>query len=321
MAWDDPDLQRYFGNLMDEYREKNALDTQQELRRGQAQLAKGSVSGINVMRVALAYASKGVYEPALETIDRFERACQALSMTPSGVDLDQLQAQIEQQVQTWQSHIDREVARLYQHHVGMPMPGHLAEQVAGNAIREVRRRIERRKLELRHVGVKAGPDPGRNLIMELDGVNRYARTRLGFSLFQTSVYQATLDVIRPVDSRDEFAVKVQALALLLDQINGDVTRVLEEAGRQVPDGSINRVEALLDHRGIPVTVGTINVLRDVRRLGNDYPRHVGNREVAAAATRLGLVLPVEDPVTAWSIILRHTIESLRLLGSSLGAST
>jgi len=318
--WDSEDFSRYFSSLMQEYAEQNGKEAQELLQKGIAALVQSPGSGPLLARLAREYAEKGLCEPPLETVDIFERAFRSLGVTPTEIDFDRLQRRIEDQIRGSKAHVTRQIDALYRRHANMDVPTRLVEQVEASGLREMHRRIERRKLELHHGARQTEASLGATLIAAFDEVNRRARTSLDFALFHTASYQATQDVARSVRTRDELIVSLQALAVLLDQINVKVPQALKSLDR-VPDGGINRVETLLVCRKIAVPAGTFDLLRDVRRLANDYPRHPGSREVEAAVERLGIVLPFADPAGAWSKVLGHTIDALSRLASALGAHT
>jgi hypothetical protein len=319
LVWSGDDFKRYFQSLIQEFAEKNGLDAHLRLEKDKAALSRNPGSGPQLAAMVTEYAGKGLYEPAMQMLELFEKSCAALHVTPIEEDYVELRRQIDAQTQVSLPHVKREVEDDYRRYASMGAPD-IAERVAANADREVARRIERRILELRHAPERRLPSAGEELLGAFDDVNRAARSRFGFSLFYTSSYRATQDVLRDPATRDEFAGNVQAMALLIDQINEEVEaalRTTSDTGKVLPDGSINRLEQLFRGRGVPAEDNIFRKLRDIRRIGNDYPRHPGNADVEAAAMRLQVNLPPTSSRDTWSLLAGQAADSLRALSRSL----
>jgi hypothetical protein len=316
VVWARSDFKRYFQSLVQEFAEKNGSEAHDRLEKDKAALTRNPGSGPQLTAMVTEYAGKGIYEPAIQMLELFEKSCAALHMAPSEEDYSELRRQIDAQTQISLPHIQREIEDDYRRYASMGAPD-IAERITAKAAMEVARRSERLVLELRHAPVVRRPSAGEELLDAFDDLNRAARGRFNFSLFYTSSYRATQDVLRDPATRDEFGGNLQALALLIDQINEEVASAIKASGSALPDGSINRLALLFRVRGVSHAEDVCNTLRDIRRIGNDYPRHPGNAGVEAAAQRLQVSLPPQNPGETWSLLAARAAESLRTLAHAL----
>ena len=274
MIWDNQDFQRYWRGMWMERQSKHNREAQGRLDKLLADAAKhGYVWGGGLAAAASGYAAVILTGRANEAIETFDESIMALKLEPDDADYRNLLVAIEQSIEsTWpavQTHITASLTR----HAMNPSLADVT-QLKDQKLAEIRRLIDRRQLEVRARNQKAIPELRDAVFNQISRLNTSAKARLGFSIFRLSETRIVSDLGRvPVGSAD-LATCFQALAILIDQIDQE-TLICEitKAGREVPNGGLNRVGIVLELHGVSHHIEVIQRLRDLRRLRESYPAH------------------------------------------------
>jgi hypothetical protein len=147
----------------------------------------------------------------------------------------------------------------------------------------------------------------------VDHINLVFRQKFGQPLFVIQKAQtiATLSDLAPVEAREEFEAKVQALGRLIEHMTG--RDLAKSVGVTTSNpGSISQLEAFLSAKRIS-SPPTIQVLRDIVTARVDMSHDVTSQDVLAAFRRLGITLPPQDYDQAWKCIVGAFVGALRNL--------
>ena len=151
---------------------------------------------------------------------------------------------------------------------------------------------------------------GGEIVDMLDNINAVFHDHFGCLLFVPQEFRATLELVRPANSKEEYIVRVISLAQLVDRLNIPSLRTLtNEKDSQVK--SISLLERfIMSLGGKPEPA--IPILRSLVRLRQAYPVHTDTADgVREAHMILGVGYPVTEFRTAWLTLLTHFLKALQ----------
>ena len=156
---------------------------------------------------------------------------------------------------------------------------------------------------------------GSLIVDALDNINGRFHDLYGEDLFVPTEFRATLDLIRPATSRDEFTVRIITLAHLIDKLNLKLLRKITN----VTDSKMLSISLLENYlssiRGDYSLV--IKILRNLVSLRNGYPVHTDkDSRVIEAHDYFNIGYYPKDYRSSWLILLREFFKALDILKSS-----
>lgn len=153
------------------------------------------------------------------------------------------------------------------------------------------------------------------------------KARFGMRLFRSVPDDpvAVVNLIKPCQNAVEFALKIQALAGMIDRINESGIRNLikDEIKKQQLRGSINILEQILKENIPSYPRHIVSNLRNLMSLRSKmYPAHATSSEIIVVLRNFGIdKYPLEDWEKGWRKILSISSNSLgdfvRVLQSSM----
>jgi len=306
------ELAKYYQILLGRMHEKLAIEGQVELQKLQASGARSGLSrsGVHLARLLGTHCEYRIRRPMLGLLACLEEACTALGVEPTEADLDSIlkdaESSFDHRVQNGHSFVHDTILR-----AGMA-PGDWATPVttaARMALADLKRDVELKNLQLRSNARRQLPHMRDQLLEQMSAVNIQSKRVLGYPLFVTTEHQALADVGRTPESPEELSACIQALGILLSQVNHhEIDKSLTALGLEVPEGALNKVQAVLGGANISAEP-VLKRLRDVARLRNLYPAHPSNPDAIAASQRIGITVEAA-PLDAWRRILTVTKSSL-----------
>jgi hypothetical protein len=157
---------------------------------------------------------------------------------------------------------------------------------------------------------------GGDIVDILDNINAIFHDHFGHLLFVPQEFRATLELVRPANTKEEYIVRVISLAQLIDRLNLPALRKLTgENDSHVK--SISLLEKfLISIGGMPEPA--IQTLRSLVRLRQGYPVHTDTADgVREAHKFLGLGYPVTEFQQSWPILLNHFLQALQLIKKNI----
>jgi hypothetical protein len=149
----------------------------------------------------------------------------------------------------------------------------------------------------------------------LDFLSLQWKATIGGDLIPTVPVEALGGLVSPVHTRDDFKSRMSDLAAVIERFLGTATKP-----SSAPDekwiGSLNRVEAVLDHAGVVYPPESIGTLRDIVAVRTAL-QHPGSRDLAKHLTRLGVTVPVADWEQAWATVRSRAVSALAELRIAL----
>jgi len=172
-----------------------------------------------------------------------------------------------------------------------------------------------------------------NIYSMLTGpVQAFVRNRKYFDInfknrFKTGFFKpllddclATVDSIKPCENEEQFSMKVQALAGMIDRIEeSDVRKLIKTKEKQQISGSITILEQILKENAPNYPRHAVQNLRNLMSLRNKmYPTHATSYEILVILQNFGIArYPLEDWGKGWKKILTLCSNSLGELVSVL----
>jgi hypothetical protein len=255
---------------------------------------------------------------AVASIDAFEHTCKALNLEPTEADYDQLlediTATVNNRTQAASRYLQQELSQVIS---GSGFLSSIPDQIASQTIRDCSRRVERLKLEAKNRTRVSTADIPAQIAVAMSEVNSQARCHLGHSIFQVSEPRAFVDIGQAPSTPEELSHRLQALGILIDQMDQETfVSLLTNICDEVPEGGINRLEAVMRAKGFRIPSAAIARLRDLRRLRNLYPSHPNDKQALDAARRLNID-PKSKPEIVWEQSLRACLSALTELSQAL----
>lgn len=157
-------------------------------------------------------------------------------------------------------------------------------------------------------GLKIGGD----IVDILDNINAIFHDKFGYLLFVPREFRATLELVRPANTKEEYIVRVISLAQLINQLNISALRDLtKENDTQVK--SIMLLERFLTLGG-GKPERAVQIIRAIVRLRQGYPVHTDTADgVREAHQFLSIRYPVTDYEESWNILLNQFLEALKII--------
>jgi hypothetical protein len=253
----------------------------------------------------------------------FDRACNELHLEPEESDFDRLFEFLDANLRARAASVTNSIKRHDDRRGGTALRSEqTVRQLEGGARSEIMRFIERGKLRARHRVRQAIPDLREQVGDAISEINTRGRQQFRFSVFQITEPRCLLDLGRAPTTQSELVQAIQALGVLLTQMDHDDLRgALQKAGINKTEGSINKLEQLFQIQCGSAPSAAFEVLRDLARLRNGYPAHPMLPEVVEAARRVGISLVDPEPASAWNTVLSRLLEALRDISSFLKTAT
>ena len=150
---------------------------------------------------------------------------------------------------------------------------------------------------------------GGEIVDALDNINTVFHYFRGAVLFVPRDFRATLELVRPANSKEEYIVRVSSLAQLVDQLNTtalrEITGVTDSQVR-----SVSLLEKYLTSLGADPQ-SPVKTLRQLLRIRQGYPIHADTAEgVQEAYEYFGIDYPVTDFKDARIKLLRTFLKAL-----------
>lgn len=124
---------------------------------------------------------------------------------------------------------------------------------------------------------------------------------------------AVVDSIKPCQNARDFALKIQALAGIIDRINeNEIRKFIKDKEKQQLKGSINILEQILKENVPNYPRHAISNLRNLMSLRSKmYPTHITSAEILVVLRNFGINrYPLEDWEKGWRKILALCSNSL-----------
>jgi hypothetical protein len=157
---------------------------------------------------------------------------------------------------------------------------------------------------------------GGQIVDMLDNINAIFHDHYNELLFVPLEFRATLEMVRPANSKEEYIVRVLSLSQLIDRLSVPaLRRITRETDSQVR--SISLLEQYLSSlESDPDKI--VKTLRAIVRLRQGYPVHTDTADgVREAHKYLGINYPVTDFVQAWLILRGHFLNTLTEIRKSV----
>jgi len=150
---------------------------------------------------------------------------------------------------------------------------------------------------------------GGQIVDALDNINAIFHDHHNDLLFVPLEFRATLEMVRPANTKEEYIVRVLSLAQLIDRLNlSSLRKITGETDTQVR--SISLLEKYITSLGGSPDI-VIKTLRSLVRLRQAYPVHTDTADgVREAHQFLGIGYPVTEFKTAWLNLLAHFLSAL-----------
>jgi len=157
---------------------------------------------------------------------------------------------------------------------------------------------------------------GGDIVDILDNINAIFHDRFGHLLFVPQEFRATLELVRPANTKDEFTVRVISLAQLIDRLNLSALRTLtKETDSQLR--SISLLAKFLVSIGASPEPSN-EILHSLVRLRQGYPVHTDTaRGVKNAHTILGINYPVKEFRDSWVCLRNQFSRALKHIKKSI----
>jgi hypothetical protein len=156
---------------------------------------------------------------------------------------------------------------------------------------------------------------GTLIVDAMDNINARFHDLHGQDLFVATEFRATLDLIRPASSRDEFTVRVITLAHIIDHLNLNLLRKITGV-TDSKFASISLLEQYLKSIKGDYSL-VIKTFRNLVYLRNGYPVHTDkDGRVIDAHKYFAIKYFPSDFREAWLTLLKGFLKALDLLKSS-----
>jgi hypothetical protein len=177
-----------------------------------------------------------------------------------------------------------------------------------------------RQAEVRVPAGAPSAEAPERLVDEFDHLRLALEQRLAEGLPRGSgEFRLGATLLRPVSTQDEFTGRLQALASMLDLLDG---RPSARALGVMPEGagSLVALGAALTKLSVSGHEGPIELLREVPKLRVLVPTHPIFDERALLVARFGVETPIEDYEDAWRRVADATRRALRDLRLAVQAA-
>ena len=166
--------------------------------------------------------------------------------------------------------------------------------------------MEKPNLSENREGLQLGGD----IVDMLDNINAVFHDHFGDLLFVPKEFRATLELVRPANTKEEYIFRVISLAQLIGRLNLPALRKLtKESDTQVK--SISLLEKFIVSLGYKPEL-SVPILRALVLLRQGYPVHTDTADgILAAHKFLGIGYPVTEYRTAWLTLLNHFHKALQ----------
>lgn len=146
----------------------------------------------------------------------------------------------------------------------------------------------------------------------LDNINALFYERNKGLLFNPREFRASLEFIRPAETKEDFSYRVASLSAVINGLNASKLRELtEESNPNI--ASIGLLEKLLNSMGVDGRQ-TGKPLRDILTIRKAYPIHSDSIEgVVEAHGALEIEYPVTDFAQSWEKILQTFLRTLKVI--------
>ncbi len=149
MGWSDPDFQRYFRSLFEEFYKKKRREADASLVRFRTQAGRaGMTSGVHVALAISEYVGLAVRQPTLYCLDAFEEACSALGVEPTESDYDALLNDARAFASRGADAARQQLGREMRDHSGVVESAFAHDQVFNNILADLAPKVERKKIEV-----------------------------------------------------------------------------------------------------------------------------------------------------------------------------
>jgi hypothetical protein len=130
---------------------------------------------------------------------------------------------------------------------------------------------------------------------------------------------ATVDSIKPCENEEQFSMKVQALAGMIDRIEESKARsLIKNKKGQTVIGSINILEEILKENTVKYPKHAVQNLRNLMSLRNMYPAHATTARILVVLQNFGIAnYPLKDWGKGWRRILTLCANNLGELADVL----
>lgn len=157
---------------------------------------------------------------------------------------------------------------------------------------------------------REGLQLGGEIVDILDNINAIVHDRFSNSLFVPREFRATLELVRPANSKEEYIVRVISMAQLIDGLNlASLRKLTNENNSKVK--SITLLERLMTSLG-GKSDPAIPILRALVRLRQGYPVHTDTADgVRKAHKFLDIGFPVTEFNEAWLKLRSHFLKALQ----------
>ena len=167
---------------------------------------------------------------------------------------------------------------------------------------------------------REGLQVGGQIVDTLDNINAIFHDHRNELLFVPLEFRATLELVRPANTKEEYIVRVLSLAQLIDRLNTSVLRTITgETDSQVR--SISLLGKYLISLGCD-SDKIVKTLRSLVRLRQGYPVHTDTADgVREAHKYLGINYPVTDFQESWLKLLGHFLDALNEIKNEIEKET
>lgn len=157
-------------------------------------------------------------------------------------------------------------------------------------------------------------DIAEHVVDELQYFHLGFRHAFGHAILRLNDLRSASKITSPCRTQEEFTTKVACLADFLNNL--DLSAFEEDIDSNI-GGTLQRLEAFLKMRDVPLDERTIRRLRRIVALRNSFPIHSGNTRFLAACQELQVEYPPVAWEEAWAVVLHNMWLSLHTLRLSL----
>ena len=172
-----------------------------------------------------------------------------------------------------------------------------------------------RTVQLPAAAAATAGDLAVTLVGMIDVLNMIVNDNYAQGLFRLKQARTVRSLTQGCTNEDEFTARLQAIGDLIDLI--DAKSLNTSVSVTASAGSINQLEAFLNHQGVSGLEPIIQPLRDIKKVRTLYSHSAASRNFREACARLGIPLPIDDFPAAWHALLSTMVAALRQLQAAL----